>query len=809
MSRSLKLGLLAVAWGGMAVASSAQSPAFKKADQYYDSEAYPAAARLYEQQLTQAGYDQRACERLAKCYLNIGSLEDAAKWYEKAIPQTQDADVPYSYAQVLKSGGNYQKAAAMFDRYGELSQNYDEARKQAEACEKADEIKGDGKGWKVNPTNLNSAASDFGPVFRGNELVFVSARKRGFFSRILNLRNDNLFYDIYKAPIQGPVNFGKAQLQKGSLKTRFHDGPVAFSRDMNTALLTRSNLKGGKLQRDAQKRAHLQLFSATLSKDKYKNALPFPFNGDAYSTGHPALTPDGKTLVFASDIPGGMGGSDLYFSVKEDGGWSTPKSLGPGINTAGDELFPSITSTGMLWFASNGHPGLGGLDIFYATIQEQGGWSNVRNPGGPLNSPRDDFSICFDNRGQGYFASNRAGGKGEDDIYHFQRILPLELEVVNASTGEPVAGVLVRMLSSASSETILVTGSDGKARSYLDWGKSYRLYANREGYRAGVAQLDGNADQNLGAREVRISMYKYPTVNIDGAVTAEKKGVPLGGAQVRVVGEQKELAFTTSNDGKFGGIADTSSVYTAIVQKTGYLPGLHEFSTYGVQGDVVVPVWLTLKEGGYVLVEGTTMDKATGEMLAATNIRALSPGDSIVSGPARSRKDGKFWLVIDRTKTADLLASRDGYFTARVTMPDLRLLAADSNAVVKVELVAAKVGELVKVIYYGYRESNLTQKAKNNLDEIVFFLLDNPSAVVELSSHTDSRGSDRYNLALSEARAKAAVDYVISRGVGADRIKARGFGKTQLTNECVEGKECPEEQHAANRRTEIKVTAIR
>jgi outer membrane protein OmpA-like peptidoglycan-associated protein len=119
------------------------------------------------------------------------------------------------------------------------------------------------------------------------------------------------------------------------------------------------------------------------------------------------------------------------------------------------------------------------------------------------------------------------------------------------------------------------------------------------------------------------------------------------------------------------------------------------------------------------------------------------------------------------------------------------------------------VGELVKVIYYDYRESFLTAKAKNNLDEIVFFLLDNPAAVVELSSHTDSRGSDAYNLTLSEARAKAAVDYVRSRGVGADRIHAKGFGRAQLTNDCVEGKECTDELHAANRRTEIRVTAIK
>lgn len=809
MTKSIKSVLWAAICMGTVAMGMGQNPAFKKADAQFENEAYPAAAALYLRHLEADGFDQQACERLAKCYQNIGQYEEAARWYEKAAPLTKNAAVAYDYAQVLKIGGNYKKAAEMFDRYGELSQNYEEARKQAEASEQAETIKGDGKGWKVSPTDLSGKSSDFGPVFRGNELVFASARNRGFFSKVLNLRNNNLFYDVYQAPILGPVNFGKAKIQKGSLKTRFHDGPVVFTRDLNTALITRSNTKGGKLRRDDQKRAHLQLMSATLTKGKYKHAALLPFNGNTYSTGHPALSPDGKTLVFASEIAGGYGGSDLYISQWENGGWSTPKNLGPTLNSPGDELFPYISQTGMLWFASSGHPGLGGLDLFYAASNGAGSWGNVKNPGGPLNSSLDDFSICFDNRGQGYFSSNRPGGKGEDDIYHFQRILPLELIVLNEATSKPVENVRVRMVSGSGAEVMLTTDANGKATSYLDWGKSYKFDGSKAGYRDATTLLDGNADQGPGIREVKLAMYKYPEVLVDGAVMAAGSNAVIGGAQALVVGEQKEFPFASDDKGKFEGKIDTASVYTAVVQKPGYMPAIYDFSTYGVVTDVVVPVRVTLREGGSVLVAGTTVDKSTGAMLPETNIRALSPTDEVVSGPSKSRKDGRFWLVIDRSKSADLVASRDGYFTGRVTMPDNSNLKADSVAVVKIELVPAKVGELVKIIYYDYRESILTAKAKNNLEEIVFFLLDNPSAVVELSSHTDSRGSDEYNMTLSDARAKAAVDYVISRGVGADRIKAKGFGRTQLTNDCVEGKECSEELHAANRRTEIRVIAIK
>jgi outer membrane protein OmpA-like peptidoglycan-associated protein len=174
-----------------------------------------------------------------------------------------------------------------------------------------------------------------------------------------------------------------------------------------------------------------------------------------------------------------------------------------------------------------------------------------------------------------------------------------------------------------------------------------------------------------------------------------------------------------------------------------------------------------------------------------------------------SRKDGKFWIAMDRRFNTDLLATRDGYFTARVDFEDFSKLQADSAATLTIELVPAKVGELVKIIYYDYRESYLTQGAKNHLEEIVYFLLDNPTAVVELSAHTDARGTDDYNQKLSEARAKAAVDYVVSKGISKDRIAAKGYGETQLSNDCGEGKECTDEQHAANRRTEIRVTAIK
>jgi outer membrane protein OmpA-like peptidoglycan-associated protein/tetratricopeptide (TPR) repeat protein len=807
-SKIYKTAILCIAICGMAWQGYAQQTPFKKADRCYEGEAYPTAVKLYLAGLKNQ-YDQRAAERLASCYKHIGQVEEATRWYEKAAPQTKSADVAYDYAQILKMGGQYKKAAAMFDKYGELSQRYEEARKQAEACERAEEIKGDGKGWKVNATDINTPASDFGPWIAGNRLVYASARHRGFFSRFVSLRNDNLFYDLYAAEIKGPVTFGKSKLLRGSLKTRYHDGPVAFTRDMQTVYFTRSNLKKGKLKRDQQNRSHLQLLSAQRIKGKkYKKEVLLPFNGDSYSSGHPALSADGETMVFASDIIGGEGGSDLYITKMEKGKWSVPRNLGSEVNTAGDELFPYLSANGMLFFASDGHPGLGGLDIFWGSPMPDGNWGSIKNPGSPLNSAGDDFSIVWDNRGQGYFASNRSGGKGDDDIYQFSRIIPLDVWVTDVVMGEPVSDVKIRMLSSTGAETVFMSDAKGKAASTIDWNKGYKFTLSKQGYRDAVVTMDFDPEKSAGGRSLNVALLKYPVAKVDGMVSSATDGKPVMGAKARVVGELREFPYVSDDKGRFVGTIDTASAYTAIVEKSGFQPSISEFTTDGMTHDATFPVWATLKPGGYVLVEGVTIDKTTGAKLAGTHLRALTATDSVVSGPIKSRKDGKFWLVIDRNSNADVLASRDGYFTTRVDMPDFTQLKVDSSALVSVELVPAKVGELVKIIYYDYRESALRMKSKNDLDEIVFFLLDNPAAVVELSAHTDARGTDVYNQTLSEARAKAAVEYVISKGVGKDRIQAKGYGKTQMTNDCGEGKECTDDQHAANRRTEIRIIAI-
>ncbi|MEM7036475.1 MAG: hypothetical protein AAF570_05790, partial [Bacteroidota bacterium] len=377
----------------------AQNTFIQRGDKYFELEAFPDAIKMYEKGFSDGEQDritdwQSAKERLAASYLAIRATEKAEQWYTKAAQKSQKADVHFAHGQVLKSNGKYDEASEAFLRYGELSRNIRGARKLVAACEAAQDLLESPAGWAVKPLDLNSGESDFGPAMLGRDLVFASARGRGFWSRFLNLRNRNLFYDIYQAKGQGRSSFEKPKLVRGALKSRFHDGPLVFSGDGQTVYFTRSNHRSGKLRRDDNDRAHLTIYSANLSGKKYRKAQPLPFNNDAYSCGHPALDAKGRYLIFSSDMPGGEGGSDLYKVERKGDGWGKPVNLGPEVNTVGDEMFPFLDREGNLYFASDGHAGLGGLDIFSATSKADGFEAPV-NLGHPLNSSKDDFSLVW------------------------------------------------------------------------------------------------------------------------------------------------------------------------------------------------------------------------------------------------------------------------------------------------------------------------------------------------------------------------------------------------------------------------------
>ncbi|WP_299312826.1 hypothetical protein [uncultured Aquimarina sp.] len=277
----------------------------------------------------------------------------------------------------------------------------------------------------VESLRINSKNSDYAPSFYKGELVFASSRNRKSLSVILQENTNEPFLDLYTTSKNIP-NKGISRL-KGDVNTKFHESSAAFSLDGKTVYFTRNNYSKRKYKRNAKGCVLLKIYKADYDNGKWKNVEELPFNSDEYSTAHPALSPDGKFLYFASDMPGSYGKSDIYaVAINEDGSYGTPENLGGLINSAGRETFPYVSDKGTLFFASDGHVGFGGLDIFMVLPDEQTNWA-VYNMGAPINSSQDDFTfIISEENNMGYFASNRDGGKGGDDIYGFKQLIPLQ-----------------------------------------------------------------------------------------------------------------------------------------------------------------------------------------------------------------------------------------------------------------------------------------------------------------------------------------------------------------------------------------------
>ena len=297
----------------------------------------------------------------------------------------------------------------------------------------------------TNAAALNTEHLEFSPAFYQNGIVFISARNQGeALDKNINENFFELFYSEFDAEGQPttPVNFSFM------VNSRVHEGPVTFDKTGQTIYFTRNNLKKGKIKTDSKSKVRLKIYEAKKGNFDWKDFKELPFNSDDYSMAHPSLSPDGQQLFFSSDMPFGEGGMDLYVVTKNGEFWGEPVNLGPGINTEKNELFPFIHESGTLFFASNGHSGLGGLDLFSAT-NILGEWGQVSNLGAPFNSTEDDLGLILNAGGEsGFFSSARLEGLGKDDIYRFeiktdspmQEPILANIKVFNAVSGAAIEG---------------------------------------------------------------------------------------------------------------------------------------------------------------------------------------------------------------------------------------------------------------------------------------------------------------------------------------------------------------------------------
>lgn len=401
----------------------------KKGDKLFKYYDYAEAIPFYQNAAEDDNFEARkhATLKLADCYRFVNNAPKAKIWYEKAV-QFKDADpINYFYlGQALRTLGEYRSAAEAFTKFNELVPDSEEGKRYYQYCidiqkwidlPQTAEIK--------NVSEINSRYADFSPVFYRDGIVFTTDRQVDTYSKkdIYGWTNTsylNLFYTIpeyYKVYWNGVP---EPQKMSNDFNQSYHDGPACFSSDYRWIYLTRTEQKNAK-KMDGDIKTHLlEIYMAEITGDKKPKFEAFEYNSPNYSVGHPALSPDGKKLIFSSDMPGGYGGSDLYMSKKENGGWSKPVNLGDKVNSVGDEVFPYWAVDSLLYFASDGHLGFGGLDIFKSALKERE-WTEPENLMQPLNSSYDDFGIVLkENLQEGLFSSNRPEGKGSDDIYAFR-----------------------------------------------------------------------------------------------------------------------------------------------------------------------------------------------------------------------------------------------------------------------------------------------------------------------------------------------------------------------------------------------------
>lgn len=403
----------------------------EKANEMYKNFSYVDAIKIYER-IAQKGFvNQEMLESLGNAYYYNAEYKKALPWYEQLFQEGKYKVKPeyyYRYAQTLKSVGDYTQADKMMAKFVELTNANDtRAALFEENKDYQTVIKNNSGRFQLNNASVNTENSEYGTAFYGDKIVFAGATDARKAKRGVSQWTGESFYDLYEAE-HFDQKLGSRKPFSSSINTQFNESTPVFTKDGNTMYFTRNNYVNRKLGSDIENTILLKILRATKDKNgNWGNIVEVPFNSDQYNVAHPALSPDEKYLYFASDMPGSFGNSDIFrVEILGDNQYGTPENLGNIINTAGRESFPYISKDNVLYYSSDGIPGLGGLDIFAVKFNADGSTSKPVNIGMPGNSADDDFCFVFNSDSKiGFLTSNRPGGKGKDDIYSFHEDKPL------------------------------------------------------------------------------------------------------------------------------------------------------------------------------------------------------------------------------------------------------------------------------------------------------------------------------------------------------------------------------------------------
>jgi outer membrane protein OmpA-like peptidoglycan-associated protein/tetratricopeptide (TPR) repeat protein len=637
------------------IKATAQEKTIKKGTKEYDNYAYFEAKDIYEKVANKGHKSIDLFQKLGDSYYFNGDLKTANKWYNElfAMEGEKDSEYYFRYGQTLKAVGEQKKSDEYFKKFAKLNGNDMRSKQIMSKDDYLEVIKSNSGRHNIENAGINSKYSDYGSSFYLNKLVFASARDTGGVVNRNHSWTNQAFTTLYASELNNDGTLSAPSVFAKEITTKVNESTPVFTADGKTVYFTRNNYIKGKKGTDSKKTTLLKIYRATNVNGKWTNVESLPFNSDEYSVAHPALTPDEKYLYFASNMPGSLGASDLFRAkINSDGTFGTPENLGTNINTEARETFPFISSNYELYFASDGHLGLGGLDVFASKIVSDKEVSEPINIGSPINGPMDDFAYIYDSKSKmGFFTSNRDGGNGYDDIYKFKE--NIQIEIIQK---QELTGVIY----------------DEDTMQILPPGTVVTLF--------------------------------------------DDKMNPIG-------------SYTIQEQGKY------------------------EFKD--------------LKPNTNYVVRAETPEHETIEK-------------NIVTGKAGGKTVQDF---VTRKKVK------------KVTVGD------DLAKAFKIE-----------IIYFDLDKSNIRPDAAVDLAKILEVMKQNPTMKVDVRSHTDCRQTEAYNMALSDRRAKSTIAWLVKNGIAADRLTGKGYGESQLTNDCpcepTNVSTCTEEQHQKNRRSEFIIIAM-
>ena len=499
----------------------AQNSSTKKADKHFNRYEFVDAAEDYAKLVENGKADAYVYSQLAESYYNVFNTQEAERWYAKALETSDNPEMVFKYSQMLKANGKYDESNIQMAKFAKMRPSDDRALAYNENPNYLPKILEKGKKFNIQNLDFNSKYSDFGGTLKDGKLYITSSRNT---SRKTYGWNEEPFLDIYELTQNDDGSFQTAALVENKVNTKYHEGVASFSPDGNTMYFSRESFFEKEYEKDSISKVKfslLHLFQAKKSDGQWGDVQGFALNSKNYSVKNPSVSSDGNTLYFASDMPGGYGLFDIYkATINSDGSLGEPVNLGQKVNTQGQEMFPFSSNNGTLYFSSNGHLGLGNLDVFY-TKEIDGKFAPIRNVGIPINSSADDFAFSLnEDTEEGYVSSNRDGGKGSDDIYAIKKLQPLcdvlvTGTVTNANTGDPINAATVAMFDDQGNEVLSkVTNPDGSVEFIVECGKTSDLEVTMDGFESQRVAVAASEEE-----EVAVSIMLDP---IEEIITPER-----------------------------------------------------------------------------------------------------------------------------------------------------------------------------------------------------------------------------------------------------------------------------------------------